>query len=92
MTGMSDVYLAVGEARELGSHLLTWRYAVAAVVAAGYRLLAEQERRRTLRVLVTQAPAGTVIFVDKGPGGPAMRVQIGERSRDAQRLGVPRGR
>jgi hypothetical protein len=65
-----------------GFHLLGWPCVVAvlAVAAAvhGYRLLAERTRRRTVLELVTQAPAGTVVMMDGGPGGPALWVGVGD--------------
>ena len=59
-------------------HVLAWPYtAVVLVVMAAYRLLAERARRKTLVDLVSRAPAGTIVVMGKGPGGPAMWVRVG---------------
>lgn len=47
----------------------------------GYRVVAEHARRRTLIEVCAYAPSGTVIVQEAGPGGPAMRVWIGDRQR-----------
>lgn len=92
MTGISDVYLVAGGANALALHLLTLRYGAVATAVAGYRLLAERQRRKTLLALASRAPAGTVVFVDKGPGGPAMWLTVGDGNQDALRAEVRRGR
>jgi hypothetical protein len=59
-------------------HVLAWPYtAVVLAVIAVYRLLAEQARRKTLVELVSKAPAGTIVVMENGPGGPAMWVRVG---------------
>ncbi len=59
-------------------HVLAWPYTAAVLgVTAIYGLLAERARRRTLVDLVSRAPAGTIVVLEKGPGGPAMWVRIG---------------
>jgi hypothetical protein len=88
---MSDVYLASG-AKALALHLLTLRYGAVAAAVAGYRLLAERQRRKTLLALASQAPVGTVVLVDKGPGGPAMWLTVGDGNQDVLRAEVRRGR
>jgi len=50
---------------------------VAALVGMS-ALVAEWQRRTTLIALVRNAPAGTVVVQERGRGGPAMRVQVGE--------------
>jgi hypothetical protein len=74
-------------------HALPWPYVAAtlAVTAAflGYRLLAERARRSTLTALVQRSPAGTTMFMDAGPGGPAMWVQVGTHTPDAPSAGGP---
>lgn len=92
MTGMSDVYLAVDRAKALVLHLPALRYGAVAAAVAGYRLLAEWQRRKTLLALASQARAGTVVLVDKGPGGPAMWLKVGDGNQDALRAGERRGR
>ena len=52
------------------------------VVILGYRLLAERGRRKTLTA-ISQAPANTVVFLGKGPGGPSMWVWVGDRRSSA---------
>jgi hypothetical protein len=47
------------------------------VLLAAYRLLAERARRKTLVDVVTRSPAGTVIIMEGGPGGPAMWIRVG---------------
>jgi hypothetical protein len=63
------------------------------LVLLGYRLMAEQARRRTLIETCAYAPGGTVIIQEAGPGGPAIRVWIGGGQRQGvaccRRGGVP---
>lgn len=91
MTEISLVHSAGGIVAILVAHQLSWAYGAVAAVVAGYRLLAERERRKTLLELAVQAPAGTVVFVDKGPGGPAMWLKVGDERRRALWKGVRRG-
>jgi hypothetical protein len=72
------VWLAGGVVDVFATHLAIWVYGAVSAVAAGYRLLAERERRKTLL-----APPGTVVFVNKGPGGPAMWLKVGDRTQGA---------
>jgi hypothetical protein len=69
----------------LAAHLLTWWSAVAMVIIIFgillYRLLAERARRETLESAYRCAPAGTIVEQGEGPGGPSMRIQIGEGPR-----------
>ena len=78
---------AAGCAEAFTAHLLAWRYGTVAAVVDGYRLLAERERRKTLLLLVSSASHETVIFVDKGPGDPALWVRVG----DTRSMGESRG-
>ena len=73
-------------------HVLAWPYtaAVLAVVVV-YRLLAERARRKTLVDLVTRAPAGTIVVMEEGAGGPAMWVRVGGESQFPSRAEVWRG-
>jgi hypothetical protein len=74
-------------------HVLAWPYtAVVLAAAAIYRLLAEQARRKTLVDLVSHAPAGTIVVMEKGPGGPAMWVRVGDGPPYPPRAEVWRGR
>jgi hypothetical protein len=81
---------------ELGTGLLAhaglWPVASAMVAVLftllGYRVAAEQSRRRTVIEVCTYAPSGTVIVQEAGPGGPAMWVWIGNRQRPGLH-GVP---
>lgn len=52
---------------------------------AGYRLLAEWQRRVTFDHIFANAPGGSVIVHDKSIAGPAMRIWVGHgtRSRSA---------
>lgn len=60
------------------THVLAWPYtAVVLVAATFYRLVAERSRRKTLVELVTRAPAGTIVIMERGPGGPAMWLRVG---------------
>jgi len=43
-----------------------------------FRLLVERGRRKTIRVIACEAPAGTVVAMGEGPGGPAMWVRVGD--------------
>jgi hypothetical protein len=76
--------LTVGWAAAAGAgatavHVLAWPYtAVVLAVTAVYRLLAERARRKTLVDLVSHAPAGTIVVMERGPGGPAMWVKVGD--------------
>ncbi len=85
------MYLVVGGAEAFALHLLVWRYCAVVAALAGYRLLAERGRRKTLLVLVSRAAAGTVVFVDKGPAGPAMWLRVGDTSQDVLQPEVRRG-
>jgi hypothetical protein len=83
--------LAVGGAAAV--HVLAWPYtAMTLAVAAAFRLLAERARRKTLVDLVSQAPAGTIVVMGKGPGGPAMWVRVGDGPRFPSRGEVRGGR
>jgi hypothetical protein len=71
--------LAVVSAGATAVHVLAWPYTAAVLaVTAVYRLLAERARRKTLVDLVSRAPAGTIVVMEKGPGGPAMWVKVGD--------------
>jgi len=73
--------------------VLAWPYAaVVLVVTAAYRLLAERARRKTLVDLVSHAPTDTIVVVEKGPGGPAMWIKVGDGSQFPPWPGVWRGR
>ena len=65
----------------LAAHGVSWWAAltVAGTVVAGlvFRLLAERGRRKTLEAAF-QAPANTVVVLDKGPGGPSMWIWVGD--------------
>jgi hypothetical protein len=67
------------------THFVTWPkacFVVAAMICIlGYRLLAERSRRATLVALCQHAPEGTVIVQGSGPGGPQVRVEIGDGPR-----------
>jgi hypothetical protein len=83
MTRFADGRWAVASAGALTAvHVLAWPYTAAMLVlAAGYRLLAERARRKTIVDLVTHAPGGTIVIMDGGPGGPAMWVRVGDDPR-----------
>lgn len=73
-------------------HVLAWPYTAAVLaVTAVYRLLAERSRRKTLVEVVTRAPAGTIVVMEKGPGGPAMWVRVGDGLQVPPRPEVWRG-
>jgi hypothetical protein len=65
-------------------HRLTWPQAAVILGMLGallaYRLLSEHLRRKTLTELVERSPGGTIIQQERGAGGPAMHIEIGERS------------
>ncbi len=64
-----------------------WQTAAAVAIPAGiliYRLLAERVRRKTLETTYRHAPAGTVVVLGEGPGGPPMWIQVGEGQRPEQ--------
>jgi hypothetical protein len=79
MTGLTVGRWAVASAGATTVHVLAWPYTAAALAAtAVYRLLAERTRRKTLVDLVSRAPAGTIVVMGKGPGGPAMWIRVGD--------------
>jgi RNA polymerase sigma factor (sigma-70 family) len=49
-----------------------------AVLVGASAFLAEWQRRATLVALVRDAPAGTVVVQERGRGGPAMLVHVGD--------------
>lgn len=61
----------------------------------GYRRLPaarlSRARRKTLVGVVTHAPAGTIMVMEKEPGGPAMWVRVGDGLQFPQRPEVWRG-
>lgn len=63
-------------------HALTWPQVAIALgilcMSLTYRLLTERARRKTLTELVERSPKGTIVLQDRGAGGPAMRIQVGE--------------
>lgn len=78
MTGFTAVRWAAASAGAGAFHVLAWPYTAAILaVTAVYRLLAERGRRKTLVDLVSHAPAGSIVVMEKGPGGPAMWVKVG---------------
>jgi hypothetical protein len=92
MTGLTAGRWAVASAGTAAVHVLAWPYTAAVLaVTAVYRLLAEQARRKTLVDLVSSAPAGTIVVMEKGPGGPAMWVRVGDGPRLPPRPEVRRG-
>jgi hypothetical protein len=93
MTGLTGGWGAVASAGTAAVHVLAWPYAAAVLAAtAAYRLLAERARRKTLVDLVSRAPAGTIVVMEKGPGGPAMWVKVGGDPQFPLRPEVWRGR
>jgi hypothetical protein len=79
MARLAVSWPAVAGAGTAAVHVLAWPYtAVVLAAAAVYRLLAERARRRTLIDLVSHAPAGTIVVMERGPGGPAMWVRVGD--------------
>jgi hypothetical protein len=93
MTGLTVARWAVASASVAAVHVLVWPY-IAAILAATaiYRLLAERVRRKTLTDLLSHAPAGTIVVMGKGPGGPAMWIKVGDGPRFPSRPEVWRGR
>jgi hypothetical protein len=63
-------------------HVVSWPAVCAVIVIVlatlAYRLLAERERRKTLEATYRYAPPKTVVVLDDGPGGPPMRIWVGE--------------
>ena len=76
--GASASTLIVHHAWPIGSALV-----FAGVVRLMHGLLAERARRRTLEMLCERAPAGTLVVQQRGPGGAAMTVKIGEPVRES---------
>jgi hypothetical protein len=92
MTGLTVGRWAVASAGAAAVHILAWPYTAAVLAAtAVYRLLAERARRKTLVDLVSRAPAGTIVVMEKGPGGPAMWVRVGDGPQFPPRAEVWRG-
>jgi hypothetical protein len=93
MARLTVSWPAVAGAGAAAVHVLAWPYtAVFLAVAAVYRLLAERVRRKTLMDLVLHAPPGTIVVMEKGPGGPAMWVKVGDGPQFPPRAEVWRGR
>jgi hypothetical protein len=93
MTGLPIAHWALAGSNAAALHVLTMPWGVIAVAATAlYRLSAERERRRTLIELVTYAPANTVVVMEKGPGGPAVWVRVGDGEPPAARGEVLRAR
>ena len=93
MTGFTAVRWAVASTGAAAVHVLAWPYAAAILaVTAVYRLLAERGRRKTLVDLVLRAPTGTIVVMEKGPGGPAVWVKVGGELQFPPRPEVWRGR
>lgn len=69
-------------AMPLVAHLGTrWGICTMIVITFGlllFRLLAERGRRKTIHVIARDAPAGTVVALGQGPGGPAMWIRVGD--------------
>jgi hypothetical protein len=66
-------------------HAVTWPTlgaVLAPLVLLGVlRLFAEWQRRTTLLALLRHAPGGTVVIQEKGSGGPAMWILVGNGPR-----------
>jgi hypothetical protein len=93
MTGLTAARWALASTGAAAAHVVAWPCTAAIlVVTAIYRLLAERARRKTLVDLVSHAPAGTVVVMEKGPGGPAMWIRVGDGLRFPPRTEVRRGR
>jgi hypothetical protein len=93
MTGLTGGWEAVASAGAAAVHVLARPYAAVVLsVTAVFRLLAERARRKTLVDLVTRAPVGTIVVMEKGPGGPAMWVRVGGELQVPPRPEVWRGR
>ena len=92
MARLAVSWPAVAGAGAAAVHVLAWPYAAVVLAAtAVYRLLAERARRKTLIDLVSHAPAGTIVVMEKGPGGPAMWVKVGDGPQFPPRAEVWRG-
>lgn len=90
MTRLTVAWRAAGSAGAL--HVLACPYAAAVLAATAlYRLLAEWQRRKTLIDLVSRAPANTIVVLEKGPGGPAMWVKVGDGGQSPLRVEVLHG-
>ena len=93
MTGLTVSRWAVASAGAAAVHVLAGPYTDAAVaVTAVYRLPAELARGKMLVDLVTRPPAGTIVVVEKAPGGPGMWVRVGDGLQFLPRPEVWRGR
>ena len=93
MTQLTAGQWVVASAGAAAVHVLAWPYTAAVLTAtAVYRLLAERTRRKTLVDLVSRAPAGTIVVMEKGSGGPAMWVKVGDGPQFLPRAEVWRGR
>ncbi|MET8684958.1 hypothetical protein ABZV77_12145 [Streptomyces sp. NPDC004732] len=57
--------------------VIPWSGCCVLLVVGVLRLLAERSRRRTLLAITVQAPPGTVVAQERGPGGPSMWIQVG---------------
>jgi hypothetical protein len=90
--GWTGGWGAIASAGASAVHVLAWPYTAAVLaVTAAYRLLAERARRKTLVDLMSRAPGGTIVVMERGPGGPAMWIKVGGGSQFPPRPEVRRG-
>ena len=75
----------------VAAHVISWATTASALatllVTLGYRLLSERARRRTLVEFCREAPIGTVMIQDRGPGAPAVWVWVGGEKRTSHPIG-----
>jgi hypothetical protein len=70
-----------GKAGTVLAPAVSWSAAccvIAVLLITGlFRLLSEWQRRLTLVAIIERAREGTVVVQERGPGGPALWVQVG---------------
>lgn len=71
--------------------VISWQAAttvLAAIVLSGVLgLLAEWQRRQTIKVLMSKLPEGTVVVLDDTPAGQSLRARIGSGQPKRPRAG-----
>lgn len=78
VTSRTGTVALLGTVLAHGSWVALGLVVATGVAVSAYCVCAERARRKTLIALLRAAPTGTVVSQKRGPGGPEMRVQVGE--------------
>ena len=82
VTSRMGTVALLGTALAHGSWVTLGLVVAAGIAVSAYCVCAERARRKTLIDLLLVAPTGTVVSQKCGPGGPEMRVQVGEDNKE----------